>query len=295
MPWPITLALIVLANVASAISFGKAPVRALLSAALALTSFLLALTGEGPPLAGAMLAMASLLAPFRWLDLTRDRRDHPMGLRLWFYVTPFDVRRVVRVPPKVELGQVAIIVGFWSLFAVALAVVSHVGAPTSSLAWAMRWLAGAVVVYAMVDATSRLIVVGYRAGGFRIPTMHDDPILSRTLTEFWGERWNRAVHGLLDAHCFRPLARRRFARLGVVAAFVGSALLHAWLVFVALRDARMTLLMAVFFLAQGALMLLERALGVARWRPALGRAWTVGWMLVTTPLFVEPLLRVFGM
>lgn len=295
MPWPITFALLLLTNLASAVAFAKSPGRAALSAVLALTSFLLAPLGEGPPMARGMLAMAGLLAPIRWVDLIRDRLAQPVWLRMWFFTTPFDVRRVVRAPPQLETRQLAIIVGFWALFGAGLAAAAHVGPPTTPVAWALRWLAGAVVVYAMVDATSRLIALGYRAAGFRIPAMHDNPILSRTLVEFWGERWNRAVHGLLHQHCFQPLARRRRARLGVAAAFVASALLHAWLVGVALRDVRMTAVMTAFFLVQGVLMLLERALGVARWRPALGRAWTIGWMLLTTPMFVEPLLRVFGL
>lgn len=294
MPWPQVFALIVLTNLASSLGFARSQARAAVSGVFALASLVLPLAAEGPPMALGMLAMASLLAPFRWLDLMRDRRAHPAWLRVWFWVTPFDVRRAGRIPPRFEPRQLAAIVGFLALFGAALAVVAHVGAPAAALDWTVRWLAGAVVVYAMVDATVRLITVGYQAAGFRIPAIHDNPILSRTLAEFWGVRWNQAVHGLLLDHCFRPLARRRLARLGVFAAFVGSALLHAWLVFSALRDVRMTAVMSAFFVVQGLLVLLERVLRVGRWRSSLARAWTIGWMLVTTPMFVEPLLRVFG-
>ncbi len=273
---------------------GKAPRRLLASAVFALASVLTPLFTVGPPAALGLLAMCSLLAPFRWLDLARDRRTHSGWVRVWLFVSPFDVRRVVPTPRRLDPARVAQVLGFALLFFVALTAVEHVGPPSRAGQWALRWLAGAVVVYAMVDCTAGLVSLGYEAAGLRIPEIHRAPILSTTLAEFWGERWNRSVHGILDQHCFRPLARRRLARAGVVAAFVASAALHAWLIVVSLRDGWWTAGMFAFFVVQGLLVLLERALRVARWRPAAGRIWTAAWMLVTTPLFVEPVLLVFG-
>jgi hypothetical protein len=48
-------------------------------------------------------------------------------------------------------------------------------------------------------------------------------------------------------------------------------------------------LWALFFLLQGVFILLERRLRVARWRPALAHVWTVALLVLSSPLFIEPL------
>jgi hypothetical protein len=48
--------------------------------------------------------------------------------------------------------------------------------------------------------------------------------------------------------------------------------------------------MGAFFVAQGVLLLAERALRVSRWPSTLARAWTISCFLLTGPLFVEPML-----
>mgnify|MGYP003350367823 CR=1 FL=1 len=44
-------------------------------------------------------------------------------------------------------------------------------------------------------------------------------------------------------------------------------------------------------LLQVALLLAERGLGVRKWRPLWGRLWTIASLLLTAPLFIEPVLR----
>jgi hypothetical protein len=49
-----------------------------------------------------------------------------------------------------------------------------------------------------------------------------------------------------------------------------------------------------YFVAQGAIMKLERVAGVRRWAPWAGHAWTVVWMLALAPGFVEPIVQGLG-
>ncbi len=291
LPLPVGLVLLVAANVASAMVFQRRGPRAIAALCVALLSFLTPLFTAAPPLVLTLMAMFGFLAPIRWLDLWRDRRDHPAWLRVWLFASPFDVRRVVPMPRALERRRLALALVFVLLFAASFAALEQLG-PTPGSGPYLRWLIGAVLVYVMVDGVASLLVVVYHALGLRLPELHRAPILSRSVSEFWSERWNRSVHGILDQHCFRPLARKRRALLGIGAAFVASGLLHAWLVLVPLRDLWLTLSMSGFFLAQGLLVLFERKLGVQRWRPLPGHTWTVGWMVVTTPLFVEPMLRI---
>ena len=79
------------------------------------------------------------------------------------------------------------------------------------------------------------------------------------------------------------------ASAGVAAAFVGSALLHFYFTWAAI-GVSWGLVMASFFLLQVPLMLLEQRLGQARWPAPWRRAWTLGCLALTAPLFVEPTL-----
>jgi hypothetical protein len=79
--------------------------------------------------------------------------------------------------------------------------------------------------------------------------------------------------------------------LGLMLGFVVSAIGHAFPVLVAL-GASMAAWMLAFFLAQAVFVLLETRLRVARWPRAARRLWTVTLMVASSPLFVEPALRV---
>jgi hypothetical protein len=56
----------------------------------------------------------------------------------------------------------------------------------------------------------------------------------------------------------------------------------------------MALAMVAFFLLQGGFVLLELRMGIARWRAIPAHAWTVLAVLGCSPLFVEPILRLFA-
>jgi hypothetical protein len=90
----------------------------------------------------------------------------------------------------------------------------------------------------------------------------------------------------------RPVARIGQPRLGLAAAFGFSAAFHMWLSWVPL-DAPMALSMGAFFLAQGVAVVIERSFSGFRRLPELvRRAWTLAWVLLPSPLFVEPFLRI---
>jgi hypothetical protein len=155
--------------------------------------------------------------------------------------------------------------------------------------WLLRQGAGLLACYAGVEAALRSFEFVYRCLGSRPPRLHDHPILSLSLAEFWGRRWNRVVGHWLFATFYRPLARAGRATAGVVAAFLGSALLHLYFTWAAI-GVRWSLVMASFFLLQVPLVLLEAKLRQARWPQRWRRLWTVGCLVLCAPLFVEPTL-----
>jgi hypothetical protein len=50
--------------------------------------------------------------------------------------------------------------------------------------------------------------------------------------------------------------------------------------------------MLVFFLIQGVFVLFERKAGLFDWSPLLARLWTIVAIISSSPLFIEPLLRI---
>ena len=87
------------------------------------------------------------------------------------------------------------------------------------------------------------------------------------------------------------MARRGHTELGLALTFVVSGLFHfAFMVpAVGLGWAAM---MGAFFVLQLPLLWLERSVGVTRWRAPMARAWTLGLLLVFSPLFTEPVLQI---
>jgi D-alanyl-lipoteichoic acid acyltransferase DltB (MBOAT superfamily) len=125
-----------------------------------------------------------------------------------------------------------------------------------------------------------------------VPVLHDVPIRSRTIAEFWSQRWNRVVSTWLRSTLFMPLARRRQPLLGLCAAFAVSVALHAYVAWAAVGGGP-ALWASIFFAAQVPLIVVERRIGVAGWPAPAARAWTIAWLCLLSPLFTEPVLRVF--
>jgi Membrane bound O-acyl transferase family len=203
-----------------------------------------------------------------------------------------DPRRTKRLPHVVKVD--AFVAG-----AVEMAVAAGLFLmpnPVHAEGWqrsALRILLGGCSAYFIVEGVARFVeglvgVFGVDAGPF-----HDAPIRARTVGDFWGRRWNRAIHAWLSEFAFRPTAKRIGAAMGILAAFGASALLHAIPITVAL-DWSHAVPMGAFFLLHGVIVLVESWLGVSRWPHVLGHMWTLGVFAVTMPLFVDPLLASLG-
>lgn len=144
-----------------------------------------------------------------------------------------------------------------------------------------------------MEFISELVRFVHRLAGVQLQAVQRVPLAARTLGEFWGERWNRPVGDWLNQTGFRPLARRGYALAGILAAFVLSALVHAYLVGTACGVGHGTM-MGTFFVVHGILVLLERPLAVRRWPAVAAHTWTVAMLTMTSPLFIYPLLHCVG-
>ncbi len=288
---PLALGL-VLVCLAAAVTTGS-PARRAVGLAIGVTGMLpVWLVPADHVVVRSLWVLAAFCGAMRCSDLCRG--SWPIGARLAHVLSIVDTRRLVRVRPSVDVGATLEIVGWGLLTAPAYYAVSlhPYSSPVRPTDWLVRWVLGLVLVYTFSAGAYRVLHVAYRAAGFATPALHVAPALSRSVQEFWGERWNRTVSLWLGETFFRPLARRRHPLLGALAAFVASAVVHAYVAWVAVGGA-MAACMLVFFVAQAAIIFAERALAVRAWAPWAGHAWTVAWMSALSPLFTEALVRVF--
>ena len=153
-----------------------------------------------------------------------------------------------------------------------------------------RLVAGIILLYALAEFLKDLVHFCFLASGASMHSLHRTPIAARSLRDFWGKRWNRAVSAWLYRFFFLPLARQHRPDLGLLCACLVSGAVHAWMALVAL-GAFAAFELAVFFGLQGVFILAEDRLQVHAWPVPLARAWTLTLLLATSPLIIGPYLR----
>jgi len=289
----VALGALVLIIACSGAAFGRSASRQALSLGLALVAFAPPLLCGGHPFGIAFLAVFAVLPLSKWMDHHKDRRDCSLGRRVWSFLSPFDVRETRAVAPGLDPRLAASVLIHALVCGAGLGMAwsaPRLGVP----AWAvtlLRWLGAVLTIYGGVGSTADLLRFLHGLVGIHVPPIQLHPVLARSVQEFWSARWNRPVSALFRRHWFAPFARRRHPKIGLLFAFSGSALLHFWLVVVSVGLGP-ALVMGLFFVVQGALIVLELRLDVRRWPPAAARAWTLPALLLPCPLFVDPFLRV---
>jgi hypothetical protein len=241
----------------------------------------------------AYLAIGSLL---RFIEVVRDPSAFRPVERVAIVLLLTDPRQVRRVARRVHVRKwlAALVLGAVGALGLygAHALADGAG-PFGSPREIARSLAGAAGLLVLSEGAQRFFDASGALFGVSLAPVHVAPSRSRTLAEFWGQRWNRVVGGWLRAHCYAPLARLGLPRAGVVGAFAGSALIHVYPTFIAV-GALPAAAIGGFFLAHGALMMAEARLRVRGWPPGGRAAYVYGTFAVTAPLFTEAFFRSIG-
>ncbi len=242
----------------------------------------------------AVLASLGLLAVVKVLQLARQPEGWSWRRRLWHSLVPFDLHRTSPGPRQFDRplllsialhGAVALLalLGLWLL---PRALPIHL-----VLA---RMVLGAALVYAAMESITETVRFVHGLGGVRVPQIQVMPIFARSLREFWSERWNKPVSDWLNEFIFLPVSRRSNAGIGLLAAFAVSGASHAWVFFIAVGWIPAAMGFA-FFIFQGLFVMVESAIRLRRMPVRWRRAWTLGMLAISSPLFVEPVLLVLGL
>ncbi|MFL6198429.1 MAG: MBOAT family protein [Thermoanaerobaculia bacterium] len=138
-----------------------------------------------------------------------------------------------------------------------------------------------------------LLAGGWRQLGARCDALFRAPLRSRSLTEFWGRRWNLAFSEMMALGIYRPLEPWLGRSGATAAAFLASGLLHE--IAISLPVNRGFGLPLCYFALHGLLRIAEQRLeraGHPMYRHAwIGRTWTLFWLVLPLPiLFHRPFL-----
>jgi len=106
-----------------------------------------------------------------------------------------------------------------------------------------------------------LIALFWQTMGIDAQPIMSKPVLSKTLSEFWGKRWNLGFRQLAHDLIFRPLHKRTGVAMAGLLVFVASGLIHDLVISLPARGGYG--LPTAYFILQG--------LGVTLERSALGQ------------------------
>jgi len=101
-----------------------------------------------------------------------------------------------------------------------------------------------------------LLALGWRAAGVPVTSLMRAPLLSRSVSEFWAERWNTAFNRLATRLLFRPFHRVFGLSTATMFVFLISGLIHDLVISLPARGGYG--LPTLYFLFQGAAILFAR-------------------------------------
>lgn len=246
------------------------------------------------PLLRVSLAFVALLAFLNGTRLAVTSRRMPWRRRLWQLASLFDVDHVRPVSSHFSSRLLAGTAAHLILALLCLGALGALDGFEGPAQAAARLALGIFLLYGIVGFLSEVTRFVYRAIGLEVPQNQCAPALSRSAQEFWGSRWNRFVSHWLADLVFRPLARRRHAVLGILAAFLASATMHAWVALVPLGGGA-ALSMGLYFLVEGLVVVAEMPLRVHSWPEPVARAWTIIVVAGPSGLGIDPFLRTLGL
>ncbi len=159
--------------------------------------------------------------------------------------------------------------------------------------YAAGWVGMTGIVLSLHFGSFQFLSYGWRRAGVDARPLMNKPVLSVSLGEFWGRRWNTAFRDLTHRFLFRPLNRRLGVRWGIAGGFLFSGLVHELVISVPAGGGYGG--PTLFFLVQGFGILVERSRSgreIGLGRGARGWLFTMLLLVVPAPwLFHVPFVQ----
>ncbi|NBD24716.1 MBOAT family protein [Paenibacillus glycinis] len=221
-----------------------------------------------------------------------------IAFHLWFGMRPEAFARRAAAPYGDAVGYIRS--GAWRFAAglVLTVLAAQPWIPLPAEPGAARSLGSIMAVLPLLAGLSLMLHFGlftivaglWRLAGFDCRRQFRNPLLSRSLGEFWSRRWNLAFSDMTAIGAYRPLSLVWGRTAARFAAFAFSGILHELAISLPVRQGFGG--PAVYFLLHGAAVsfesLLERSGKPLSAVPGLGRAWTLTWLILPLPLLFHP-------
>lgn len=146
------------------------------------------------------------------------------------------------------------------------------------------WIGLFGLIFLLHFGSFHLIALVWQTLGIDAAAIMSKPILSKTLSEFWGKRWNLGFRQLAYDLIFQPLHRKTGVAVASLLVFLASGLVHDLVISLPARGGYG--LPTAYFILQG--------LGVTLERSSLGRflglqhglpAWSFMFLVAAVPAF----------
>ncbi len=134
---------------------------------------------------------------------------------------------------------------------------------------AKGWLAIASMLLVIHLGLFDMLAGFWRLLGYPVERICPEPWLARSLSEFWGERWNMAFHVFARDQIYRPLSRRLGRTAAIAAVFLFSGIVHDLVI--SFPAGGGWGLPTLYFVIHGALVWMEkrRVFSPTRWTTAI--------------------------
>jgi hypothetical protein len=149
------------------------------------------------------------------------------------------------------------------------------------------WVGMVGIAFLMHFGVFHLLSCSWRGVGVCAPPIMQWPILSESVAEFWGRRWNLAFRDLSHRFVFRPLTPRIGASRAMLAGFLVSGLVHDLVITVPAGGGYG--LPTAYFALQGSAVMLEHS----RWGRALGLGHGLRGRLFALIVILTPVMWLF--
>lgn len=161
------------------------------------------------------------------------------------------------------------------------------------------WIGMVGIVFTLHFGLFHLLSCVWRSAGIDARPLMNWPLLSVSISEFWGVRWNLAFRDITHRFLFRPLTSRFGPRVALTIGFFVSGLVHELVITVPAGGGYGG--PTLFFLIQGLALFLERSAGGRKLGLGTGLR---GWLFVAfvtllpvsllfPPAFVEGIIVSF--
>ncbi|MDZ4819421.1 MAG: membrane bound O-acyl transferase family-domain-containing protein [Planctomycetota bacterium] len=256
----------------------------------------LAVPSDWPDWAWMWLQAIAIYAGCKWLTWRRAFNDSavqtaPVWMHLgYLFAWPGMDPESFFTPPAISrklsasAGEWLFALGKMSLGIGLLCFVAQYSALTNP--WLDGWIAMIGLVLTLHFGIFHLLSCGWRTIGVNAKPLMNWPILSTSVSEFWGQRWNTAFRDLTYRFLFRPLTKQCGPKYALLLAFLVSGLLHEAVITVPVASGYGG--PTLFFLIQAIAMLFERSETGKRWLytgKRDGRSWR-GWLFTAAVILL---------